>query len=202
MGRGVRPDRPRHARCSNSRPDAAAEDAAPLPFEDVLRPAVASAWQDLQARAGSRGLARFSPAAVAALQGSLLRRLSGAAAQALFADFTLFRHLARFRPGTLPGPVATSTGRRRYHAFVAAWRSGRDRDFFLANPVAARIIGTTVVAWLESTAELVERLDRDVAALSGMFAAGATWARSPASRPTCPIRTAADAGSSFSRSPG
>lgn len=143
-----------------------------LQFADLLRPAAAAAWRDLQARAANRGLDRFSPPALAALRRSLLRRLCGACAPAVYADFNLFRHLARFAPGALSWPLATPGGRRLYHAFVAAWRAGRDREFFLAHPVAARILGTTVLAWLDSTVELIERLDRDITELAARFAGG------------------------------
>jgi type 2 lantibiotic biosynthesis protein LanM len=157
---------------SSTGPDAEAKNDGLLPFEDLLRPAVAAAWRDLRSRVGGGPLDRLAPAAVSALQLSLLRRLSRASAPALYADFSLFRHLSRLRAGGLSWPIATSGGQHLYHAFVAAWRTGRDREFFLANPVAARIIGTAALAWLESAAELVDHLDRDVTALAETFAGG------------------------------
>jgi type 2 lantibiotic biosynthesis protein LanM len=154
-------------------PDGPASDrrgaeAEPVPFEELLRPVVRAACRRLSRRCGDR-LHRLGSGARSTLQRSLLLRLSALLGRGLFGDFVLFRHLSR----DATQPFWSSDSRRLYDLYLAGWREGRGRDFFLANPVAARLIGTAVAHWLDGAAELIERFDRDHRALAETFFDGA-----------------------------
>ena len=136
----------------------------PVPFEELLRPVVRAAHRRLGRRCGDR-LRRLGSGARSALRRSLLIRLSILLGGGLFGDFVLFRHLSH----DAAQPFWSPQTRTLYESYLAAWREGRGRDFFLANPVAARLLGTAVAHWADGAAELVERFDRDHGALAEIF---------------------------------
>jgi type 2 lantibiotic biosynthesis protein LanM len=149
--------------------DGPSAQADPVPFEELLRPIIRAASRRLGRRCG-RCLRLLGPEARSALQRSLLLHLSTVLGRALFGDFVLFRHLSSDTAQSLWSPDS----RRVYDSYLAAWHSGRGRDFFMANPVAARLLGTAVTHWFDGTAELVERLECDHGALADMFFSGAS----------------------------
>ena len=143
-----------------------------VPFEELLWPVVRAAWFKLERRVSDLTLQHWANPACEDLRRGLLRRLSAALAPALFTDFHLFRHLQRFASGRLRWPFSAPDSRAIYDMFLVHWRSGQWRGFFLAKPVAARLLGTIVLQWLDSTAELLQRLQRDDALLGSAFAGG------------------------------
>ncbi len=147
-------------------------DEPALPFADLFRPVAAAACTRLADRHGDRWAGLLDDRARAALARGLLRRLCDIGGAAVFGDFAAFRHARQYRPGAFALPFLSARSHAIYDAYLAAWRAGRCRDFFLAKPVAARLIGTVVDHWLDATAELLERLDRDRPALAAAFFAG------------------------------
>ena len=151
------------------RPLRQGEEAEPTPFQELLWPIVVAARRLLDEQAGP-GLSRlFAGSAVTTLEHSLLLRLSILCGPGLFGDFSLFRHLTRHQRGRFSLPFSKAGARVIYQAYLEAWRGGRRRDFFLAHPVSARLIGVIVSQWVEGTAELVERLARDLPTLGDTF---------------------------------
>ncbi len=148
------------------------EDAEPAPFEELLWPMVVSARRLLAERAGDEAARLFAPSAIATLERSLLLRLAALCGPGLFGDFSLYRHLARHRGDRFFLPFSAPGSRLIYEAYVETWRSGGKRDFFLAHPVAARLIGVAVSHWVDSTADLIARLARDRAAIGERFSSG------------------------------
>jgi type 2 lantibiotic biosynthesis protein LanM len=148
------------------------KDIEPTPFQDLLWPIVVAARQLLAKRAGDFLPRLFVGPAIAALEHSLLLRLADLCSPGLFGDFSLFRHLTGHRRGRFSLPFSAPGSRVIYEAYVEAWRSGRCRDFFLAHPVAARLIGVTVSHWVECTNELIERLARDLTDIGDTFHSG------------------------------
>jgi type 2 lantibiotic biosynthesis protein LanM len=144
----------------------------PVPFENLLWPIVLAAWAELERRVGDRLFRLISDSARTALQYGLLKRLAEAAARGLFAEFSIFRHLSGTALGAFGWPFWSTESREIYDGFVEDWQNSRGRDYFLRKPVAARLIGATVSSWLDGTAEFVQRLDRDLAALGEAFAGG------------------------------
>ena len=148
------------------------DDTEPAPFQELLWPIVVAARRLLDERTGHVLLRLFAGSAIVALEHSLLLRLAILCGPGLFGDFSLFRHVTHYQRGRFSLPFSKPGSRVIYEAYLDAWRTGRCRDFFLAHPVAARLIGVTVSHWVEGTAELVERLARDLPAIGEMFSVG------------------------------
>jgi type 2 lantibiotic biosynthesis protein LanM len=149
------------------------EGADPEPFEELLWPFVVAARRILAERAGDRLNRLFAPNAILALERGLLRRLALLCGPGLFGDFSLFRHMERHQRGRFALPFSAPGSTVIYDAFKDAWRDGRRSDFFMAHPVAARLVGVAVSNWVESTAELIDRLARDRSALAERFSSDA-----------------------------
>jgi hypothetical protein len=117
---------------------AAEPDEPALPFEDLFRPVAAAARARLADRLGETWDRLLTDKARAGLERGLVRRLGVVGGPGLFGDFAVFRHLRQYRPGGFALPFLSPQSRAIYDAYVAAWRAGRCRDFFLAKPVAAQ----------------------------------------------------------------
>jgi type 2 lantibiotic biosynthesis protein LanM len=148
------------------------EETAPVPFAELLWPAILAADKRLAERSGAALPALFAPPARAGLRWLLLRRLSAYCAPALFWEFSAFRDYGSSRLPAASAEAGTGEPPRRiYDAFVADWRR-HSHAFFAARPVLARIVATAVLNWLAASEELVERLAHDHAALGDAFAGG------------------------------
>jgi type 2 lantibiotic biosynthesis protein LanM len=143
----------------------------PLPFEPVFVPFVL--W--------ARGVVadRFASSAMAigagrALERALLYRLTALCAPALLAEFDLRREAGR-------GPLtlflqdhmrAGARPRARYEAFVAELRTTGLLPLFARLPALARLVADALDSWCGAVAELVDRVERDRAALPALFGWG------------------------------
>lgn len=140
---------------------------APLPFEDLLWRLIPEAGRRLLTRLGGRR-DRLSRGALADLARGLLGRLCRTAARTLCADFDVFRALRSGRlaldPGGPPDP-----GRQLYRDFIR----GKDGDglpaWLLRYPMLGRLLATCCLQWIRTAVALVQRLDRDEAALRATF---------------------------------
>jgi type 2 lantibiotic biosynthesis protein LanM len=144
----------------------------PAPFEELIWPIVESARAILGERVGNENPNLISASAWINLERSLLARLATLCSPGLYGDFVLYRHLARHQRGRPVLPFSQPGSRILYDAYVHAWHAGRRNEFFLARPVAARLIGTAVTHWIDSTVELMERLARDLSIIADTFASG------------------------------
>jgi len=129
----------------------------PIPFEEVLAPAVTVASQRLDALVGY-SVRRLRPAARHALERCLLRRLSLHATPALATEFDAARP-----PGermALRWLGARDRGDAAYRAFVRCTLADGLLGFFHRYPALARAIATMVDVWAESSAEALGRLSR------------------------------------------
>jgi type 2 lantibiotic biosynthesis protein LanM len=141
----------------------------PIPFEEVLLPIVLTARSMLRTRLGAQeGSTQssqgrlFSQSAERDLERSLLLNLLTIAGRALDAEFCRFRPAGQTLLRVLIGPTG-STSSTSYHAFTRALLASGLLDLFRVYPVVARLLATAVEAWVEATAELRERLARDLA---------------------------------------
>jgi type 2 lantibiotic biosynthesis protein LanM len=148
------------------------EDTDQTPFAELLWPIVVSARPLLAKKVADTMARHFAPPAIAALERSLLLRLAELCGPGLFGDFNLYRHLARRQKGRFFLPFSPAGSRLIFDAYVAAWREGGMRQFFLDRPVTARLIGVAASHWVDGAADLVERLARDRAAIGRMFSPG------------------------------
>lgn len=63
--------------------------------------------------------------------------------------------------------------RSTYHSFIEEMRAGGIRGYFSDRPVLARLVATVTGQWVETTAEIVERLTADAGAIFSTLAPGA-----------------------------
>ena len=149
-------------------PDRQVFDAnAPQPFETLLWRFIPEAARRMRARLGPCR-ARLAPAAVLDLQRGLLARICRTAARTLCAEFDAFRaaHSKRFAGNaTAIEPLGGGVYRNFLHALdgeeLAAW--------LLRYPMLARLLATCCRQWIDSTVDLVRRLDRDAEAIRSTF---------------------------------
>jgi type 2 lantibiotic biosynthesis protein LanM len=148
--------------------DPAVDPADPVPFEEVLLPFVQAARRRLVAAAGTTERV-LAPAARAALDRALLRELSGVAGQALLVDFSVSRSRA--------GGSGISFGfgaprRTAYLRFVQSMRAAGLAPLVASYPVLARLLAVRAGLWVSTSAELVQRVEADAAALGEHFGGG------------------------------
>jgi type 2 lantibiotic biosynthesis protein LanM len=152
--------------------DRAVDPESPLPFEELLLPIVLDARARVEAAAeGAHRL--VAGEAAAALERSLLLRLTRLCARALYAEFTVYRSCGP-RAGTfaLFGAALGGGGADLYAAFLGEMRRGRLLAFFHEYPVAARLCAVLADLWVEATAEFLLRLRDDVPDLQRTFSPG------------------------------
>jgi type 2 lantibiotic biosynthesis protein LanM len=123
----------------------------PLPFEDLLLPIVRDASRRL---AGDPGAAECPLDATARerLGRELLEILSAVSARTFYREFQAGRD---------------------YAAFVARMREGELARFLRRHPVLGRLIEALVDRWVETSAELLTRLEADRSEIERVFGAGA-----------------------------
>lgn len=151
-------------------PPAWADEARPIPFEELFAPLVAVAARKLSARRAESTLALPARA-----EASLQRALVAQAAQ--IAGPTLDQLFSRGMPQgkrllQLLNQSTPRLGTRdRYHAFVRHQLSEGYRSLFLAYPVLGRLLSAAVDRWVSATCTLLERIERDLPQIAA-FAGG------------------------------
>lgn len=129
------------------------------PFVEVWIPFLRSA-RDALARAAREPLAGVSRGALAAFERRLLRELS------LYGELALYEGFQQFLQARPAGAGD------RYALFVRALLDGELASLFTRFPVLARQLARLVSTWVDSTAELLERLERDRPALAQLLGVG------------------------------
>jgi len=142
-------------------PLTASDNTDPCAFEQLFMSVVAQAdgrlWSGLDVRVADN----LNEGARAALRRSLLRELSSLGTPALYGRF------AKARNADLPqrDAPAQHNGRSRYDDFVAEMQAGGWRRLFEDKPVLLRLFATIARQWIDTSRELVLRLDADIAAI-------------------------------------
>ena len=116
----------------------------PCAFEHLLVPVVDQADRMLWAATTAQASANLARSARGYLRSSLLKTLSGLFAPALYERFV---------------------NERKYDQFVADMKSGGFRRLFEDKPVLLRLAATLTRQWIDSSHELVSRLDTDLEAI-------------------------------------
>ncbi len=137
----------------------AAPDVRPHAFEQLLAPVADAAQAQLVASVPARALGQLSETARNGLRSTLLQELSGLGAPALYERFGKARNAAA------AGQPAQRAGTALYERFVADMKSGGFRALFNEKPVLLRLIATTTRQWLDTSRELILRLDADLPAI-------------------------------------
>lgn len=133
--------------------------AAPIPFEDLLLPALAFVRQTLWDE--DYGFPQLPQPCRIALARDLLQQLSYIAAQTFGNEFATFRKHFNKSPGN------PSDG--SYRAFVHMHLENQFREIFSSYPVLARLLAVRTNSWVEATREFVTRLQADLPILQANF---------------------------------
>ena len=143
-----------------------AEDA--LPFEEVLAPFVLVACERLSSRTPAFEKL-LSAAARAALERSLLRRLSATSGELLLTEFETMRAREQSSWDRLFALARDPEGRSLYRRFVGQLGEGGMARLLRRYPVLARQLGTIAQLWIEANAEFLGRLEADMPELERLF---------------------------------
>lgn len=140
----------------------------PIPFEDVLLPAIAVGRQRLLTSLGSPQLTEdalplsiLSEAAYQTLERSLLERLVGLCVKTLDFEFSQMRPFGQNLLTLLGLEIEINHSKIYYAQFVEGLLRDGLLAFFQKYPVLGRLIATAVDFWVEFTVEFLERLVRD-----------------------------------------
>jgi lantibiotic modifying enzyme len=130
-----------------------------VPFADALAPIAAIGDRQLAHRCACR----FAKSRE--LRGDLLvdlyRRLAARLGQALYLDFALLRSSKHSRLELLRLRSCSGKSRDFYLEFVSGLRSGGLRGFLSEYSRAPEVAATAVAQWVDSAADLFDRLDAD-----------------------------------------
>ena len=141
-------------------PIAVAHEAEPCAFEHLLAPLVDAAdmrlWEDTDGPAASN----LNGTARASLRHSLLKELTSLCAPALYERFDQARKARVASPDVAPAPPADRTS--HYDRFAANMKAGGFRRLFADKPILLRLIAAITRQWIETSHELVIRLDADM----------------------------------------
>ena len=134
----------------------------PCAFEQLFTPLVEQAGELLRAGIDARALGNFSEAARDGLSHALLKGLSDLCAVALYERFD------KARKADAPSPDAAASrpsAGTRYDRFVGEMKAGGFRRLFEDKPVLLRLIACVTRQWIDTSRELVLRLDADLEAI-------------------------------------
>lgn len=154
----------------------ATEPENPIPFEEILLPAIAVARQQLLTRLGSGQLtekslplAMLSQAAYQALERSLLQRLARLCNKTLNFEFSQVRPLGQNLLNLLGLEAEDNNSKTHYTQFVKRLLQDGLLTFFQKYPVLGRLVATAVNFWVEFTAEFLQRLAQDRTDIQRVF---------------------------------
>lgn len=142
----------------------------PVPFEEVVLPFVVVARHKLLGDGGRAS--GISLAALTMLERALLRQLAELFRLPLYFEFAVQRASRQTAFSRLLEQAAASDQDREYSAFVTRMRSTGIALFFREFPVLARLAAQTTDRWVETSAELLDRLVKDREAIRAVFADG------------------------------
>ncbi|MDF5709609.1 MAG: type 2 lanthipeptide synthetase LanM family protein [Nostoc sp. S4] len=148
----------------------------PIPFEDILLPAIAVARQQLLTRLGcgkltenSLPLSVLSKAAYRELERSLLQQLAGFCTKTLNFEFSQVRPFGKNLLNLLGVGTQKSNNKTHYNKFVNQLLEDGLLTLFNKYPVLGRLVATAVNFWVESAAEFIQRLAEDKADIQRIF---------------------------------
>jgi type 2 lantibiotic biosynthesis protein LanM len=130
----------------------------PVAFEDLFIPVVERAAELVWSGVDRRAFDNLTDSAHAGLRHSLLGELSNLCAPALYEQFAIARKASELQPKQDPGISL-------YDRFTDDMKSGGFRRLFEEKPVLLRLIAVLTRQWIDTSHELVARLDADLPAI-------------------------------------
>ncbi|WP_019500707.1 type 2 lanthipeptide synthetase LanM family protein [Pseudanabaena sp. PCC 6802] len=159
-----------------SQPSLPIDPDNPIPFEDILLPAIAVGRQKLLTGFGSLQhtedtlpLSILSEAAYQALERSLLERLEGICTRTLNFEFSQVRPFGQNLLTLLGLDMESDRSKIHYTQFVERLLQDGLLAFFQKYPVLGRLVASAVDFWVEFATEFLERLVRDRADIQRIF---------------------------------
>jgi type 2 lantibiotic biosynthesis protein LanM len=128
----------------------------PVAFEHPFAPVVERAAELVWAGVDRRAFDNLTQSAHAGLRHSLLGELSNLCAPALYEQFAIARKASESQP---------NSGASLYDRFIDDMKSGGFRRLFEERPVLLRLIAVLTRQWIDTSRELVTRLDADLPAI-------------------------------------
>ncbi len=151
----------------------------PLPFEDLLLPAIYVARQKLLNCLGSPVLSPsclplelLSESAYLKLERSLLFTLVNLCEKTLELEFSRFRPFGYSVLNHLATQIELTPQKTHYKAFVQKLLQDELLAFFQKYPVLGRLIATRIDFWVEATADFLQRLKADLSKIQQAFQLG------------------------------
>jgi lantibiotic modifying enzyme len=148
----------------------------PMPFEDLLLPAVYVARQKLLSCLGSPVLSPsclplelLSEEAYLKLERSLLFTLVNLCEKTLEFEFSRFRPFGYSVLNHLATQIKLTPEKTHYKAFVQKMLQDGLLAFFQNYPVLGRLIATGIDFWVEATTEFLQRLKADLSEIKQVF---------------------------------
>lgn len=135
-----------------------------IAFEEILADFACEGQQRLRARTGA-AYARLVPAAHEQLRRTLVTTLAWLSGQTLALEFRLFRDRRESRLSRLARRAAGQHSDRLYRAFVAHQRADGLRTLGREYASLVRLLADVTRMWIDTTAELILRLDADADAI-------------------------------------
>jgi type 2 lantibiotic biosynthesis protein LanM len=142
---------------------AAPSPAEPCAFEHLLVPVVAQAEARLGAGVGGPAIGNLTDSARASMRHLLLEQLCELCAPVLYDRFAKAKKFNAARAGSSESLRNGDTS--QYSWFIADMKRGGFRRLFEEKPVLMRAIATITRQWIDTSSELVLRLDADLAAI-------------------------------------
>jgi type 2 lantibiotic biosynthesis protein LanM len=137
----------------------------PLPFEEFYFTCILVGRRQLYTRLyPNYSLELLSKKAYESLERSLLQQLVNLGTETLFFEFKKFIQINHF-----PDHTHSQESKILYSGFLQTLLEDGGVVFFQHYPVLARLIATTIDYWVESTAELIERLQADLSEIGLVF---------------------------------
>lgn len=152
------------------------EEGKPLPFEDILLPAILVARQKLLTSLGCASVSLehlpldlVSIDAYLALERGLLRQVSNLCEKTLESEFSGFRPLGYNLFNLMVKESTETENRVNYDAFVEKLLQDGLLTFFQQYPVLGRLVATAIDFWVEGAGEFLQRLKADRAEIEQLF---------------------------------
>lgn len=152
----------------------------PLPFEDIMLPALSVAQRKVLTRLASPSLVPdylplelLSETGYLSLLRSLLQKLVKLCERCLEYEFSCFRPLGHNLLNLIIGESHSDKSKVYYTAFVQQLLGDGLLAFYQKYPVLGRLVATTIDFWVEATAEFLQRLKADIHQIQQLYQSSA-----------------------------
>lgn len=136
----------------------------PVAFGDILFPLLHAAYLELEKCVTTKALTCFNAQAKADLNFALLKQLSDLISPLLYSLF--IKDLKSYSQDGKLLPSDADLNKNHYEDFISKLKTGGLEQLFNEKPVMIRLLSTITRQWINTTAELINRLSDDLAVIS------------------------------------